>query len=851
MAQRYIAAIENSDIYARKVLNKHFKKRPLGHIENSHRYVPPQPVLSCRTVNVDVCGTRTYRARSTEDIIDEQQKLIHEQYIRRTATSAPPVRNRTYSVPESRPDSTTPKQRPNSSLEVSGTGQQVVRPGSSPEARPLKRKRELGLKRPKSTSYLQNAKSVTETFMRIKIDPELVKRHEEYRETTTKIHEQWLPENHDIQDGIYKRGDASARLEAPTSWLIFGGGEEEETASGVIDAFAAMKNDDEYYSIEGDTGSRVARQLRKGEKIRIGRNGEVLAHDLRVKKWKKHDEKKEKIDAKETESLLESKPQPIAPISFEDAMTKPGFKVLTCSKPKAAEEKLNLNETHPVVFHKLNQDEPVTPRPVVRNKGFQIKQRNKLRRKLDGRQSPSITEISIDKNTVDDDKLSNVSYDDIISQRSSATSSRKLQRDAILQQRMAEMQARNAYEQRMPKPIHEQRRSPSPPRGYGARSPSPNRDLRSPSKISIAESLQTIQTGDFQRPRPMTSCSIFSGAGDPDLNVISPGLPRPQPIERVRSTKGTRPPLAKPLHLAGAGTGASISSHGMKGEPEYIKITQQIAVNAVKPGSPSPTTSRKINQNVINSVSDMNRNEFQTSPHADEFELHLSGLPDYSIHSKRKSSHSPTTPMMSPASSIKSHDSKKFAVNIPTAESGSCSDINSLSDFNDQDFQSHPNLPSVQETINEVQEGDGKAAQSESQSKSQLDPLNDNTIDTVTNMFGVAAIAADESGPAVPPNSSREATDMTEDDIPRHITSIEVSSHTKELLEDVTKDAISNESAPLVAKIVAENQKQEEEVKNPKEELEILRQQIKSDLQKTQEEAQSDIQDLYMKQHAQ
>ena len=56
------------------------QKRPLGRLEAQYDFRPRQPVLSSRTVDIDMSGTRTYRAKSTGDIIDEQHKLIHEVY---------------------------------------------------------------------------------------------------------------------------------------------------------------------------------------------------------------------------------------------------------------------------------------------------------------------------------------------------------------------------------------------------------------------------------------------------------------------------------------------------------------------------------------------------------------------------------------------------------------------------------------------------------------------------------------------------------------------------------------------------------------------------------------------------
>ena len=58
------------------------QRRPLGEIEIKNRYYPPQPVLSCHTVNIDVIGTRTYRPKSSTDIIKEQHQLIHNIYNR-------------------------------------------------------------------------------------------------------------------------------------------------------------------------------------------------------------------------------------------------------------------------------------------------------------------------------------------------------------------------------------------------------------------------------------------------------------------------------------------------------------------------------------------------------------------------------------------------------------------------------------------------------------------------------------------------------------------------------------------------------------------------------------------------
>ncbi len=47
----------------------------------AYRFQPPQPVLSQRSVqDIDLSGTRTYRAVSADDIIEEQHRLIHAAY---------------------------------------------------------------------------------------------------------------------------------------------------------------------------------------------------------------------------------------------------------------------------------------------------------------------------------------------------------------------------------------------------------------------------------------------------------------------------------------------------------------------------------------------------------------------------------------------------------------------------------------------------------------------------------------------------------------------------------------------------------------------------------------------------
>ena len=52
-----------------------------------------------------------------------------------------------------------------------------------------------------------------------------------------------------------------------------------------------MKPEGDVYSIDGTTGSQVARKLQKGDKIRVGINGNVHSHTVKIKQWAAEQEK--------------------------------------------------------------------------------------------------------------------------------------------------------------------------------------------------------------------------------------------------------------------------------------------------------------------------------------------------------------------------------------------------------------------------------------------------------------------------------------------------------------------------------------------------------------------------------
>ena len=54
---------------------------------------------------------------------------------------------------------------------------------------------------------------------------------------TQKIHEQWNPEHHDLNQGVFVRGQSKEGAPSLDSWLMFGG-TPAEGSTGIVDAFA-------------------------------------------------------------------------------------------------------------------------------------------------------------------------------------------------------------------------------------------------------------------------------------------------------------------------------------------------------------------------------------------------------------------------------------------------------------------------------------------------------------------------------------------------------------------------------------------------------------------------------------
>ncbi|XP_013416236.1 uncharacterized protein LOC106177871 isoform X2 [Lingula anatina] len=718
--------------------------------------------------------------------------------------------------------------------------------------------------------------------MTIKVDPELLEKTKSYKKKTSQIHEQFLPEKHSLAGGVYARGDASARLEPPSQWLTFGGGATDDvTSSGVVDAFTAMKKKDDYYNIEGDTGNRVAMQLKKGEKIRVGRNGEILSYNLKISKNKVQMDEKKNLMAEAQDALVTTQQLGPPPLSWDGQIQYPGTKVIEPRKPKNEGPKPSLCENHPVVFQKLLSDEPLRKPPVVRKHGFQVQRRSKSRTGMDGAERENITDIAIDsRKKEEEERIKGLVLDDIIkikTQRSPRTP-RNLPFQIHLESRNngaesdeggeedGERQddgehspkshgARNGSPQsrrgagRSPSPPNYRTAGRSPSPTHGNRSPSPyGRDFRSPSKLSMADS----SWSDARAIRPSTAMSAFSGPPDPNLRIFTPAaekraetraksrLSTPASNSRVRTPQSIRPRPGQPLHKSGAAAGASISSHGQRGDPEYIQITQQINVSGSKPSD--PTTLRSL-QTGVTPVKE-HTSQYDEYAHIRNYRLLNEGF----------------SPVNTPASSdMGSHH--KYDVNIPSGDSGSMSDINSISD----DFGDRGLHVTIQEPISEEGSGQNTERDFDDGMQSDIDDsfhkhfhdevTLDPEMDSAASMLDDAGLEspaandrADDSSSHLENGSNMQSDEedsvsLTEEEMPK-VTA--VSLKTKELIKEVTRDPIEN--PPEVTEIIAKATKPvPPEPVPPAEELKSLREQIKSDLQVVQQDAQRDIQDLYLK----
>lgn len=422
MAQKYLTAFDYVDYHANSLLKKHAQKRPLGDIETKHRYTPTQPVLSCRTVDIDVSGTRTYRPKSSADIINEQHALIHKIYTKaRNISSAPLRRSKT---PRKSTSDTAGHNKENNlkSVEVQGRPLTFHSPRSSSN---LTVQSSYKSKRPKTTGQIKSNKTSHDNFMVVHVDNDLLETRRSHRSITNKIHRHWEPENHDLNTGTYQRGKKPPGVPTIDSWLMFSGSQTEES-QGLVDAFADLDAAaGEYYNVEGTVGSRIALQLQKGDKIRIGINGNIQSQDLKVKKWIKEDSYVKPSETETAESGKENMAKNgnmVIPLSWDDQVDSPDAKVMTPREPPTDKQKQNTSITRPVIFTKLVPDEqssvPDSAQLQKQKDGFRVKQRKKTKPCIDGKERENkVTNVTIDSKTEEEElKIENLTIEEVIKQ---------------------------------------------------------------------------------------------------------------------------------------------------------------------------------------------------------------------------------------------------------------------------------------------------------------------------------------------------------------------------------------------------------------------------------------------------
>lgn len=633
MAQRYLAALDYADYNARQILRKHAKKRPLGEIELRHRYTPAQPVLSCRTVDIDVSGTRTYRPKSSTDIIQEQHRLIHTIYTKRPVASAPPKRN------ISAQNSNRKVQR----INIQVTGQ----PLSSNSETPLPTRKKSNTRKPKINGRAKSAPSYK--VVRWSDDEELLMTSRSTKALTSKIHQQWQPENHDLNSGVFVRGQSKA--EAPPSldtWLTFGGSAiAGETPGGIIDAFAQFKDCGDFYSVEGGVGSRIAQQLQKGDRVRIGINGRPQTHHVKLKQRSLSEE----IIEEEPQTQMEKKT--VVPLCWDDQVKLPTAKVISPRLQNNDQPRPNLCETHPVIFSHPEENKTRPKLASPSHEGYKVRQRPKSGPGLDGHdQQNKIVVLSIDPSD-DEDQLQSLTVDDVLKHSISAKNSPK--QEASKNESSVE-NSESPPADSVSDPDNTDR-SPSKTSGAESHVSSNSEPSKSPKFKAVTPSF-TVQpysvadltvgppSGSFVRSQSeLSSRSVASSRAGSDRSIS-------RNSDRASAKHMYKPSPTKPTRV---NSPASFSMYGTKGETEFIQISTQIRNPNPRDSSANKNSdnffSQTVNEEAIRQVTKQNKAEDRGTPR---------------ITPAPASSPEPLEQQSSAATQV--------AINIPTAE-----------DFNDRD----------------------------------------------------------------------------------------------------------------------------------------------------------------------
>ncbi|ELU13286.1 hypothetical protein CAPTEDRAFT_217914 [Capitella teleta] len=409
MAAPFMLAMEHAEWRAGKVLKKHHKNRPLARMEAEHQYTPRQPVLSCRTLHVDLTGTRTYRPRSSNDIIHEQHKLIHDIYAQ--------ARNVASSKRRSQQRSSSPSFGSSVLMSITVQGN---RPQSASQ-----------VERSSPPPAVAEVKHPETAQPCISEDQDIENSTRDLNIVRSIVQTQFDAENHSLEASDLMRGQqrkvAKAGLEPKTNnqWIVFPGGQRSKSA-GIVDSFNGMrrKNHTEYFSIDVGSGCQVTKNLRKGEKCYVGVNGQKKQYLKRPQCLRT-----ELSNGREEEGKAE---QVVVPLCWSDQVSKASDKVIAPRMQSEKPKLRNLCESHPVIFHHADDEEDAghfcaSPLRTKSQQGYYLKVSVRPRKSMDGHQrvNSHIRNFSFKNAEVDNDGNESITIEEILQTRVSSGKQKK------------------------------------------------------------------------------------------------------------------------------------------------------------------------------------------------------------------------------------------------------------------------------------------------------------------------------------------------------------------------------------------------------------------------------------------
>ncbi|KAH9515354.1 hypothetical protein Btru_014234 [Bulinus truncatus] len=608
--------------------------RPLGDIEQRYNYIPAQPVLSCRSVNIDLSGTRTYRPKSSDDILSEQQKLIRRIYgkiIRPTTSVARP------NTRLGRSTSARPQSESSSRYLVEVRGRPLTSLSSACSPRESKASLTLPA-RPKTKGRYRNIQPATESYLELHFGDELRAKNQHLREINQKINSYWESGQSHLAQGIFMRGrpgseDVPPKLDA---WLTFGGAAG-GGGDGVIDAFASFKNSEEYYNIEGSIRKKLDSNEQKlknysakkdnslGESFRGAIDSDAWVELKNTFDEEADEDWQELVKDKLTESMdtdrnavslsssksvsvmnsglrnkSASKPSTV-PLSWVDQCSQSDVKIIQSKIVKQDTSKRVASETMPVKFEKLSsQSERL---PVSQTSGFKFKQRSPT--SSTSNVSSKLKVVYIDSlSPAEEEKVKGMSVDEIVNFK---LENLNRESTAVSIHRSLTESSKNNTKIQDNNNITTQSLSQN------------GSTLKGENKISRPSSLSSqssVERGHSPSPK-LKTVPVHPSANQPsgELTISTKNVSQSEST-KIGKVPGKLSP-GKPLYRSGAAQGNSIKPGLQQGDAEYILITSQLKVTPVQTAGPSvPQTSAPVTPYVFSPGSNTPRDR-SPSPHHD------------------------------------------------------------------------------------------------------------------------------------------------------------------------------------------------------------------------------------------